>query len=396
MREYIEFSIKGAAQRKSRTLLTLLGIIIGIAVIIAMVSIGEGMKVSINREMGKVGGDVIFIFPGGFGAQAFGGPPLENVPFREQELKEVRHIPGVRSAYPALLKAAMIEYKGEKQTISIRGIESEASVIFSKMWNIREGRLFNNYEDGVVLGYRVAKDVFSREIRTGDNVKIEGRSFKVVGIFEESGSNPRDTLIFMPLQKAQTLFNAYGEITGMFVLCDDENVVDRVAKKIEDTLEKMRGGKDFDVLTSRQMAEQVAQITTIVSFVLGGIASVSIIVGGVIIMNTMLMSVMERTREIGVMKATGATNTTILSVFLIEAGLVGIAGGVIGIVPGGIISKIIEHVGRIYIGGNFTTVITQQMILGAIFFSIIIGCIFGAYPAYRASKLDPVEALRYE
>lgn len=395
MREYIVYSVGSLSQQKTRTFLTLLGMIAGIAVIIAMVSIGEGMRVSIGKEMGKVGGDVIFIFPSGFGAHAF-GPPSGNVPFREQELKEVRYIPGVKSAYPGLLKAAVVEYKGEKQTVSIRGIESGASVIFSKMYSVKEGRLFSDYEDGIVLGYRVTKNVFSREIRVGDNVKIEGKSFRVVGIFEESGNNARDTIIFMPLQKAQPLFNAYGEITGMFVLCDSENVVEQVAKKIEDDLEKMRGGKDFDVITSRQMAEQVAQITTIVSFVLGGIASVSILVGGIIIMNTMLMSVMERTREIGVMKATGAANSLILSMFLIEAALVGITGGTIGIALGAVISKIIEYAGRLYIGGSFTTVITQQMILGAIFFSLFIGCASGIYPAYRASKLDPVEALRYE
>ncbi|MDI6654422.1 MAG: ABC transporter permease [Candidatus Hydrothermarchaeota archaeon] len=395
MKEYLIYSVRSLSQQKTRTFLTLLGMIVGIAVIIAMVSIGEGMRVSISKEIGKVGGDVIFVFPGGFEAHAF-GPPAGTVPFTDSQLQDVRYIPGVKSAYPVLLKAAVAEYKGEKQTVSIRGTESGASVVFSKMYSIKEGRLFRDYEDGVVLGYRAAKNVFSREIRTGDSVKIEGKSFRVVGIFQESGNNPRDTIIFMPLQKAQPLFNAYGEITGMFVLCDSENVVDQVAKKIEDVLEKMRGGKDFDVITSRQMAEQIAQITTIVSFVLGGIASVSILVGGVIIMNTMLMSVMERTREIGVMKATGATNSLILSMFLIESGLVGIAGGTIGIVLGAVISKIIEYAGRLYIGGSFATVITQQMVLGAIFFSLFIGCASGAYPAYRASKLDPVEALRYE
>lgn len=395
MKEYLIYSVRSLSQQKTRTFLTLLGMIVGIAVIIAMVSIGEGMRVSINKEIGKMGGDVIFIFPGGFGAHAF-GPPAGTVPFTDSQLQDVKHIPGVKIAYPVLLKAAVVEYKSEKQTISIRATESEASAVFSKMYSVKEGRLFKDYEDGVVLGYRAAKNVFSREIRVGDSVKIEGRSFSVVGIFEESGNNPRDTLIFLPLQKAQTLFNAYGEITGMFVLCDSENIADQVAKKIEDGLKKMRGGKDFDVITARQMAEQVAQITTIVSFVLGGIASVSILVGGVIIMNTMLMSVMERTREIGVMKATGATNSLILGMFLIESALVGITGGTIGILLGAVISRIIEYAGRLYIGGNFTTVITQQMMLGAIFFSLFIGCASGAYPAYRASKLDPVEALRYE
>ncbi len=395
MREHLVYSVRGLSQQKTRTFLTLLGMIVGVAIIIAMVSIGEGMRVSIGREIGKVGGDVIFVFPGGFGAHAF-GPPTGSVPFREQELKEVRYIPGVKSAYPVLIRAAVVEYKNEKQTVSIRGTEGEASVVFSKMWSIKEGRLFSDYEDSAVLGYRAANNVFSREIKVGDNVKIDGKSFRVVGIFEESGNNARDTLIFLPLQKAQVLFDAHGEITGMFVLCDSEKVVAQAAKKIEDVLEKMRGGKDFDVITSRQMAEQIAQITTIVSFVLGGIASVSILVGGIIIMNTMLMSVMERTREIGVMKATGATNSLILSMFLIESGVVGITGGAIGIAFGAVISKIIEYAGRLYIGGSFTTVITQQMILGAIFFSLFIGCASGAYPAYRASKLDPVEALRYE
>ncbi len=396
MREYVFYSLTSLAAQKSRTALTLLSMVIGVAVIIAMVSIGEGMQSSVSEQLKKVGAEVISVFPSGFQFGP-GAPPVQTVPFQESELKEIERIAGVKAVAPALIKAGVVEYKSEKKTISVRGTTKNGlEKIFSRIYSVKEGRIFEDYEEGVVLGAQVAKNIFSKEVRVGDTIKINEKNLKVVGIFRESGNNQRDSLIVMPLSQAQRLFDAEREITGIMVLSESEKVVEQVAKKIEDTLKKLRGGKDFEVITSRQLAEQVGRITTIISFVLGGIASVSIIVGGVIIMNTMLMGVIERTREIGVMKATGATNANILLLFLVESALVGLAGGAIGIVMGAGISLLIEYAGRIYIGGSFTTVITRQMVVGALLFSLLVGSFSGVYPAYRASKLDPVEALRYE
>lgn len=394
MLEYFGYSIRSLRQQRTRTSLTLLGMMIGIAVIVAMISIGKGMQVSTNQQLEKMGGDKIFVFPGGFAGGL--GAPTEFVPFNDDAAQEVEKIPGVEEVFPVLVKTATVEYRGEEKSISIRGISKRGGeVMFRSFFILERGRIFE-HEDDAVLGYRVSKDAFEREIGIGDTLNINNKRFKVVGIFEESGERNRDSLIFMPMEAAQTLFATKDEITSMFIVAENERVVERIAKQTEELLKKMRGGKDFDVSTTKQLAEQIARITGIITFVLGGIASVSILVGGVIIMNTMLMNVIERTREIGITKATGATSGLVLRLFLAESILVGLAGGSLGVIFGIALSKAIEAVGRAYIGAAFITVITPQMVLGAILFSIVVGGVSGAYPAYKAAKLDPVVALHYE
>jgi putative ABC transport system permease protein len=396
MIEYIEYPIKSLSKQRARTFLTLLGMIIGIAVIVAMISIGEGMKLSMDQMLDKMGTDKISIFPaGGFGSGM--GPAKEAVPFRYEEHREIERIPGVESAAPYFMKSGTVEFRNEKETTIIGGGTEKGMDMFKEFYSLEEGRYFGDHEEGVInVGHWVANHMFDKEVHVGDSLKINGEKFRVIGVYGEIGNRGDDSSIYMPLEVAQNLFDSKNEFHAIFVLCDSEKIVDAVAQKIEDRLKKMRGGKDFDIMTTRQMAEQINKILMIVEFVLAGIASVSIVVGGVIIMNTMLMSVLERTREIGIMKATGATDNVVLSIFLVESGLVGMIGGALGIVLGSIISKVIEVVGQEYIGSMFITVISKEVATGALLFSLIIGSVSGAYPAWKAAKLDPVEALRYE
>lgn len=394
MMEYIEQSVRSLRQQKSRTALTLLGIVIGVAVIVAMVSIGVGMQVTIDQRLEKIGGDKISVFPAGL---SFGfGPPQDYTPFSQRELDAVEQLPGVKSITGRLLRSAAIEFRGEKRETTVSGIASLE--IFGKIYTIQEGRYFRIDESDVVnVGYRFTKDFFGdKVVKTGDVIKINGKNFRVIGIYNELGTRADDTAVFMPMKDAQSLFGAESEITAFSVAAEDEKRIPTLVAQIEDLLEKMRGAKDFEVAPAEQLARRIGSIITIITFVLGGIASVSLLVGGVIIMNTMLMSVMERTREIGVMKATGATSRHVLQLFLAESGMIGLAGGLMGVGFGVILSKIVEVIGRIYIGGRFVTVITPEMIAGALLFSLLVGGLSGAYPAYKAAKLDPVVALRYE
>ena len=397
MIEYLRFSIRNLSYHKARTLLTLLGMIIGVAVIIAMVSIGKGMDVSINEQLEKMGGDKITIMPAGMRYFSSTSAPREYVAFTQKELSEIKRIPGVKDAVPYFMRNALVEYRNEKKEVSVAGGTRKGYDVFRAFYTLKKGRLFEDSESNVVvLGYRVWKDEFDNEIRVGDIIKIKGKKFKVIGLLEEIGNRGDDTTIYMPLKAAQALFDAENEISMIFVVAESEEIVNNVAKKIEDKLEKLRGTKDFEVLTSENLAKQIAQVTNIITFVLGGIASVSLLVGGIIIMNTMLMNVIERTREIGIMKATGAKSRTILLIFLVEAMVIGMVGGSIGIGLGYIISKIIETIGKFYIGGGFITVINIKLVVGAMCFSIFVGIISGVYPAYKAAKLDPIEALRFE
>jgi putative ABC transport system permease protein len=396
MIEYVEQSIKGLLDRKARTALTFSGVIIGIAVIIAMVSIGEGLQATLEEQFEKLGGDKISILPAGIYG-ALQGPPQDFPPFTNDELEAVKRVPGVKDAVPFFFRTGSLEYRGEKKDVFIMGVTRRGTDVFGTFMTLREGRHIEDHEtDSINIGYLVYKDFFESEIRTGAVVKIKGKNFRVAGIINEIGNRQDDSQVYIPLEVAQRLFDAEGEIGMIYAVAENERIAGMTALRIEDVLEKMRGAKDFEVQTAEQLAEQIGGILDIVTFVLGGVASVSLFVGGVIIMNTMLMSVLERTREIGVMKATGATNGKILGVFLTEAGLIGLIGGLLGIAHGVVLSKIIEIVGKAYVGTTFQTVITPKMVLGALLFALIVGALSGTYPAYKAAKLDPVAALRYE
>lgn len=396
MMDYLEYTIKGMVQQRARTFLTLLGMIIGIAVMVAMISIGQGMQASINDQLEKMGSDKISIFPGGAFTGGVGAVRVF-VPFSDKEMEALEQIPGVKSVNPYFLRSAVIKYGGEKKSANIGGISSKGIDVFKQFYSIKEGRYFKDYEDGVaVIGYRIQKGFFDKVVRVGDVLKINGKKFTVVGTLVEIGNMGDDSTVYLPIKSAQNLFDAKGENTMLFIVADNENVVNRVAIKAEEVLKKLRGGKDFEVMTTKKLAKKVSRVATIITFVLGGVASVSIVVGGVIIMNTMLMTVMERTNEIGVMKAVGATNMNILTLFLVESGMVGLVGGTIGVVVGTVISKMIEYVGAIYLGSSFITVVSEELVLGSLLFSVVVGSISGIYPALKAAKMHPAEALRHE
>jgi putative ABC transport system permease protein len=396
MIEYIQMPLKTLVQQKARSLLTLSGIVIGIAVIVAMVSIGEGLRLTVNEQLDKVGGDKIYVMPAGIFGGGY-GPPKEYVPFGVAEGREISTIPGVKKMAPLYYTAAKVKSHNEEQDAFVTGGTEDAIELYIDFLIIKEGRFIKEVEtNNVFIGYYVSHGMFERDVRVGDSLEINGKKFRVVGVVGEIGSRQDDSTIYMSITAAQTLFDVGDDVNFFFIQTDNKEIVGEVAQKIEDRLKKLRGGKDFDVLTTEDQAEQINQILGILTFVLGGIASVSLLVGGVIIMNTMLMSVFERTKEIGVMKATGATNYQVLGIFLGESSVVGFVGGVLGIALGLLISAIIEKIGQSYMGSLFETYVGTEILIGALIFSVIIGSASGAYPAWKAAKLDPVEALRYE
>ncbi len=396
MLEFVELSIKTLYQQKSRTLLTLMGIVIGIAVIIAMISIGEGLKTSMSEQLDKMQTTQITIIPAGAFGGGMMGPPQETVPFGRNDVREIDKIPGVKETSSMYYVAGTVEFKNEKKILATFGGEANIWDIYSSFFSMKEGRLLQDKDyAGINIGYRVAYDLFDREIHTGDTLKINDKKFKVVGVIDEMGSKSDDEQIYMTLKASHDLFDTK-DINYIIAIADDQGIVKEVTTKIEDKLKKLRGGKDFEIITPEDMAKQVFTILNIITFVLAGIASISLFIGGIIIMNTMLMSVMERTREIGVMKATGASNRTVLGLFLVESALVGFLGGAIGIVFGIGIAKFIEVIGQGFIGSMFHTQISRELVIAALLFSLIVGSVSGVYPAYKAAQMDPIEALRYE
>jgi len=269
---------------------------------------------------------------------------------------------------------------------------------------LESGRYLNPGDTNViVIGSRIARSTFKQPLVLNRDITIEGRLFKIVGILKESGSGGDDNIIFMPIEQARNVIEDAGneKIDSIVIKVKDANFVTERTSEIDSRLMLSRHvtnrTKDFTVTSSQATLERVQGVTETFTLFLGAIAAVSLIVGAVGIANTMFTSVLEKTKEIGIMKAIGARNFDIMMIFLLNSGLVGLVGGLLGIGLGSAISFVLPNfLSGIGPGGSVRTVIPASLLIEALLISIIIGMIAGAIPAYRASKLKPVDALRYE
>jgi len=399
IRESLKISLDSFRHRKISSALTVLGIVIGIAAIIGLVSIGEGLREAVSKQLESFGPDKIIVSPSstgdGLGFSGFFGEGL-----KEADVKKIENMNGIKTAAGVLFKTLTIKYEKESKTTYIIGINAkDAEKVFLDIqaFELDEGRYFREGENGVIdIGSVVAKDMFEKEVKTGDSIFIKDKKFKVVGIMKSVGSTQDDSQIYMPLEDMRDLLGGKDSLSMIFAKVTDASRIDEISKNIEKKLDKEYGEKTYSAISSQQIAERVGSIFSILSFVLGGIASISLVVAGVGIANTMFTAVLERTREIGIMKAIGATNFNIMEIFLIESALLGFIGGVVGCVIGFVFSQIISIFASGMLPVQFQTIVTLDMILMGLGFSIFVGIISGLYPARRAAKLQPVEALRYE
>jgi putative ABC transport system permease protein len=268
---------------------------------------------------------------------------------------------------------------------------------FSDTFEIDEGRYFKKGDSNVIaLGSLASKDMFERDIGIGDSVFISDKKFKVIGILKSVGNSQDDRQVYITLENLREISGGKDSLSSIFVKVSDVSRIDEISNSIEKKLDREYGKGTFSAITSEQLIERIGGIISILSFVLGGIASISLLVAGVGIANTMFTSVLERTREIGIMKAIGATNYNIMEIFLIESALIGAIGGCIGCFVGFVFSQVISIVAASSLPIQFKTVVTVDMILMGVGFSIVVGVISGLVPARKAAKLQPVDALRYE
>ena len=371
----------------------MLGIVIGITAIISLLSIGEGLQYAVTEQLNAVGSDKIIVSSSGDFFASFMGEGLQ-----EDDIDMIQDINGVEVAFGILFKTVPVKYKKESMIGQVIGIRiKDTKKIFDEMnvWEIDSGRYFKNGEKGVaMLGKRAAEDVFEREIGIGDTVYVKGENFKVIGILKSTANNQRDKSIFIPMEQLRDLTDTEEAITMIFVKVFDSSKADDVAEEIEKKLDDLYGEGYYQASTSQQIAESVGSIIAVLSFVLGGIASIALVVAGVGIANTMFTSVMERTKEIGVMKAIGATNYNVMEIFLVESGILGFIGGLIGTILGFIISQVITLLAGNIIPVPFRAVVSIEMMVFSLLFSFFVGVISGIWPARRAAKLQPVDALR--
>ncbi len=403
IKDYLTLAFRSLTHRKLRSWLTMIGIFIGIAAVVSLISLGQAMSLAIEKQFMALGANTITVQPRGGGF----GPPgtLAATNLTERDLEEVQRVNNVDSAFGRLIKSVEVNFNDEKEFLFLASLPEETSdreyLYDARDIQIQLGRDLDS-SDGkkVLVGNNYYRnEEFGRPIRPGDKIEINGERVEVVGVLARTGSPEIDISFLMNEEPMRDLLNNEGEYSVILARSSSNADVDQVAENIERDLRNLRnedeGEESFNVETSQELMETFSTVLNVVQIVLIGIAAISLFVGGVGITNTMFTSVLERTREIGIMKAVGARNSDVLWLFLLESGLLGLAGGIIGVAIGAGLSKLViwaavKYGGLVFLEAYFPL----WLILGSLAFSFVVGTISGIVPARRASRMDPVEALR--
>jgi len=396
-KESINMAVRSIRERKLRSILTVTGIVIGIAAIVSMVSIGEGTNQYIQEMFEQLGANKIIVSAYSFSAGPAGF--LGTQQLSEKDVSIVKSVRGVEEAIPVLTKGLPTSYKDVTfPSMFIIGVNSkEAQTFFEgSQLEIANGRWLRPGDKYVViLGSLAAEETFGKELSIRDNIIIKEKSFKVIGIMKEIGNRQDDTQIYMTLETLREITGEEEEITVIYAQASDASNIEDVADRVQTKLDNKYGEKTFSVMSTATLAGQISTITNTVSLALGGIAGIALLVAGIGIANTMYMSTLERTKEIGIMKAIGATNSNVLRIFLTEAAIIGLMGGIIGLLIGTGLSKALGYVLETQ-GMALKTAVTPELALLGLGFSVIVGVVSGFLPSRKAAMLDPIQALRYE
>lgn len=396
IKQYLLLIWKGIKYRKLRTALTVLGIVIGIAAIVALMLVSNGLENSIKEQFNKIGTNRMYVMMKSGGGLSIG------TGLTDDDVKVVEALPYFKWVTPYLIQNLPGEYGRKVKTLYIIGIPPDN---LGGRWadidlGVSQGRLFQASDKYVIIiGIKVANDIFDRKVNLNSNLLIDGKPFKVIGIFKEIGNPQDDSQVYLPLDTSREFKGADNKDVSMIELVVRPGVnMDEAREQVIKKLAKHRGFKigdeDFDVQTPEQLLAQLNTVLAIIQTVLAAIAVISLVVGTIGIMNSMYTSVLERTMDIGVMRAVGATEKSILTIFLIESTLVGLFGGAIGVIIGVSISKLFEYIAAAAGYSIFKVAIQPFWVIFGFVFSGFIGFIAGYLPAKRASELTPVEALR--
>jgi putative ABC transport system permease protein len=380
-------------KQKFRSALTLLGIIIGIASVVALISIGNAFNASVEKEFEKLGSNTLIVLPGStFVSSVF-------AKLEKEDVERIESIKGVESATPLFLSSQNIGFKEEKKNALILGIDTEKQSLFEELglFELKEGRKLTSSDNlAVIVGSRFAESKFDSELKLKQNLTLKNNYLRIVGITKAAGQSfgaAFDNAIIMNYKSLEDLIGEELTPFRIFVKALKKEEVPEVKQRIKKELKRIHGKEDFQVLTAVQIQEKALSVLGLIQLVLIFIAGISLVVGGIGIMNTMLMAVIERTREIGIMKAIGATNTQILTLFLVESGLIGLTGGFLGYLLGYTVAL---AGGTIAKSAGFDLIVSFDpfVLFGSLAFAFFIGMISGFIPSRRASLMEPIEALR--
>lgn len=395
-------SITAVLVNKTRTFLTSLGIIIGVASVILLVSIGTGVRKYVTDSFNELGTDLLLVVPGKLNFGGGGGreePSSASAVNNKLTLKVAdglsRSLGNSALVTPIMTSGAVAKYGSQSLSTSLTGVLANYTDV--RKTTVTQGRFFTGSEVDrnakvAVIGSTVADEVFGVQDPLGKEIQLNDRRYKVIGILESKGStfgNDQDNLAIIPISALQEQLDT-DKVGYFYVKVGSGENLDATTKKVKQVLMERYNFKEdeFDVTSSQELLKTITGILSTLTIALGGIAAISLIVGGIGIMNIMLVSVTERTREIGLRKAVGAKPSDILIQFLIEAVVLSVIGGVIGILLG--------SSGALLLSRFIKTSVTLWSVLLAFGFSSLVGIVFGVWPARKASRLSPIEALRYE
>ncbi|TDB38105.1 MAG: FtsX-like permease family protein [Actinobacteria bacterium] len=393
--ESFRIALRALNANKARSILTMLGVVIGVAAVILLVGIGTGVQDEITGQVEGLGSNLLFIVPGQYGGSMGGdqAPPSRRFTIEDSDLL-ARRVPGVDAVVPVLQAGSTIKRGNRSVRVVVAAANEQGGEVFSG--TLEGGRGYRKSEVQaaarvVAIGSTVRETLFPGQDPVGKVVTLEGQRFTVVGYYESMGgglAGDQDSQVYIPITTAQRVFNL-NYINTIVVKATDPARIEVVKADLRRVLTP-RYGEEFTVFTQEQTLGLLSDLLGTLTYMLAGIAGISLLVGGIGIMNIMLVSVSERTREIGIRKAVGARTYDILSQFVIEAVGLSVLGGIIGISIGW---------GGAVLMAKFTPVptnVTPWAVATAFFFAAGVGVFFGVYPAWKASQLDPIVALRYE
>jgi putative ABC transport system permease protein len=398
--EVIRLAFQAIRRNPLRSFLTVLGIVIGVGAVIAMVTIGNGTTAKVTADLAKLGSNLLFVSPGQFGP---GRASADAKAFNARDVEAMKtQLNGVKAVAPVAQKSVTLVYGTESRTTPVTGTDSDYFI--TQDWPLKSGRQFfdNEIRGGraaCIIGTTVADKLFGRADPLGRSIRVSNVSCEVIGILESKGQSSfgtdQDDIVLMPLRTFQRRLAGNTDINRIMVSAKDNVETAKVQADIERMLRERRNitpGKedDFSVRDMKQIAQATAGTTAMLTALLGAVAAVSLLVGGIGIMNIMLVSVTERTREIGIRLAIGALERQVLSQFLVEAVVLSLFGGLVGITLG--LGLALGATRALQV--PFT--VEARIIVVAFAFSALVGIVFGYFPARRAARLDPIEALRHE
>lgn len=394
----LSFVIRNLRRRKLRNWLTIAGIVVGVIAIVSLISLSEGLKSAITDEFNSLGSQKITITSK---YQSFGGGKSSQG-LVEEDIKTIQKITDVDYATGSLNGYLETRYNQNKQMLSYVSYEPKYFENMLKQGNLelfKGNFITSDKSKDIIVGYNFydleeSKDIFGKTLDLGKKVKVAGTDYTVIGILKKTGDGRKDTVIYMSNENLKEI-TKNDTFDVIYAINKEGKDIEETAERIKDRLERKRGSQDVFVTSPIQEAKNREETLGMVSIVIIGIACISLLVGGIGILNSMYTSVFERKKEIGILKAVGAKRRDILLIFLLESGIIGLIGGTIGVILGFGLALLVK-LGAAQAGITISILISFNIVILALGFSFLIGIISGMIPAYLASSQEPVDALREE